>query len=75
LRDAQAAEINAMLDPICDMTVDPARTAGKADFEGATYFFCSVHCQKLFQSDPAKILAAAKVRQSSQPSGAGGAPT
>ena len=57
-----------MLDPICDMTVDPAKAAGKFDFDGTTYYFCSVHCQKLFQTDPAKYLAAAKVRQSSQPS-------
>jgi Cu+-exporting ATPase len=46
------------------MTVDPAQAAGKFDFEGETYFFCSVHCQKLFQGDPAKYLAAAKARQS-----------
>ncbi len=57
-----------MLDPICDMTVDPAKAAGKCDFDGSTYYFCSVHCQKLFQTDPAKYLAAAKVRQSSTPS-------
>ena len=56
-----------MLDPICGMTVDPAKAAGKFAFEGETYFFCSVHCQKLFQSDPGKYLAAAKARQSSSP--------
>jgi len=57
-----------MIDPICDMNVDPANAAGKFDFDGATYYFCSVHCEKLFQSDPAKYLAAAKARRSSQPS-------
>ncbi|HYA28417.1 MAG TPA: heavy metal translocating P-type ATPase [Acidobacteriota bacterium] len=57
-----------MLDPICDMTVEPARAAGKFDYDGTTYYFCSVHCQKLFQSDPAKYRAAANARQSSQPS-------
>ncbi|HXV48902.1 MAG TPA: heavy metal-binding domain-containing protein, partial [Candidatus Binatia bacterium] len=51
-----------MTDPICDMTVEPATAAGKFDFDGEAYFFCSVHCQKLFQSDPAKYLAAAKAR-------------
>ena len=54
-----------MLDPICDMTVEPASAAGKFDYGGAPFYFCSVHCEKLFQSDPAKYLAAAKVRQSS----------
>src|SRR5258706_10141381 len=57
-----------LIDPICDMSVEPANAAGKADFDGTTYYFCSVHCQKLFQTDPAKYLAAAKARQSSQPS-------
>ena len=56
-----------MLDPICDMTVEPAIAAGKFDFDGETYYFCSVHCQKLFESDPAKYLTAAKARQTSRP--------
>jgi YHS domain-containing protein len=55
-----------LLDPICDMTVEPASAAGKFDYDGATFYFCSVHCQKLFQSDPAKYLAAANARQESQ---------
>jgi Cu+-exporting ATPase len=50
------------------MTVDPASAAGKTEFDGTTYYFCSVHCQKLFQTDPAKYLTAAKARQSMQPS-------
>ena len=49
------------------MTVEPAKAAGKFDFDGTAYYFCSVHCQKLFASDPAKYLAAAKARRSSQP--------
>ena len=43
-----------MIDPICDMTVQPDKAAGKADYDGETYYFCSVHCLKLFQTDPAK---------------------
>jgi Cu+-exporting ATPase len=34
------------------MTVDPATSAGSADFEGRTYFFCSAHCVRKFQADP-----------------------
>jgi len=56
-----------MLDPIYDMTVEPASAAGKFDFAGETTYFCSLHCQKLFQSDPVKYLAAAKARHTSQP--------
>ena len=52
-----------MTDPICDMTVEPESAAGKFDYERETYYFCSVHCQKLFASDPAKYLSAARARQ------------
>ncbi len=55
-----------MLDPICDMTVEPAIAAGKFAYDGAAFYFCSLHCQKLFQTDLAKYLAAAKARQESQ---------
>jgi P-type Cu+ transporter len=50
------------------MTIDPASAARKVDYDGTTYYFCSVHCLKLFQTDPAKYLAAAQARQSSKPS-------
>jgi Cu+-exporting ATPase len=52
-----------MIDPICDMQVEPGSAAAKHDYDGETYYFCSVHCQKLFQTDPAKHLAAAEARQ------------
>ena len=55
-----------MIDPICGMTVEPESAAGKFDYEGQTYYFCSVHCQKLFQTDPAKYLTAAQARQSAR---------
>ncbi|HWP23596.1 MAG TPA: heavy metal translocating P-type ATPase [Candidatus Binatia bacterium] len=53
-----------MIDPICDMTVEPESAAGQFDYGGQTYYFCSVHCQRLFQSDPAKYLTAAAARKS-----------
>ena len=46
-------------DPICGMTVDPARAAGKHDYEGTTYYFCSPHCLHTFQSNPAQFVGAA----------------
>ena len=55
-----------MIDPICDMMVEPATAAGKFDYDGETYYFCSVHCQKLFQTDPAKYLAASEARHGAQ---------
>ncbi|HXR58045.1 MAG TPA: YHS domain-containing protein, partial [Burkholderiales bacterium] len=50
----------AQIDPVCGMKVDPAKPAGKTEHEGRTYYFCSQHCLKSFQADPAKYLGPAK---------------
>ena len=44
-------------DPVCGMTVDPARAAGHVDYKGKTYHFCSQHCVHAFQADPEKFLS------------------
>ncbi len=43
------------LDPVCGMTVDPARAAGSTIHEGHTYFFCSTGCLQKFRADPGKF--------------------
>jgi Cu+-exporting ATPase len=45
-------------DPVCGMTVDPQEAAGKADYEGNTYYFCSKGCAQRFSKEPAKFLTA-----------------
>lgn len=45
------------IDPVCGMTVDPARAAGHVDYKGKTYHFCSQHCVHAFKADPEKFLA------------------
>src|SRR3954471_2823966 len=44
------------LDPVCGMTVEPASAAGKVDYKGKSYFFCSQHCVHAFKADPEKYL-------------------
>ncbi|HXZ26697.1 MAG TPA: YHS domain-containing protein, partial [Terriglobales bacterium] len=44
-------------DPVCGMSVDPARAQGSAAHAGTTYYFCSTHCAEKFRTDPAKYLA------------------
>ena len=44
-------------DPVCGMTVDPAKAAGSADYRGKKYFFCSKHCVSRFRADPEKYAA------------------
>jgi Cu+-exporting ATPase len=40
------------------MTVDPAKSRGRAQHNGQTYYFCSPGCMHKFVSDPGKYLAA-----------------
>lgn len=42
----------AAIDPVCGMTVEPARAAGTVTHAGKTYHFCSQHCVKKFQARP-----------------------
>jgi P-type Cu+ transporter len=48
--------MNAHIDPVCGMTVDPATAAGKFDYEGQTYYFCSPRCLGRFTADPQAYL-------------------
>jgi P-type Cu+ transporter len=54
----------AVKDPVCGMTVNPARPAAKVTHEGKEYFFCSKHCAAKFQADPAKYVTKAPLRPS-----------
>lgn len=46
------------VDPVCGMTVDPARAAGSATHQGRTYHFCSRSCLGKFEADPERYLGA-----------------
>jgi len=48
------------IDPVCGMTVNPATAAGRVDYRGKTYHFCSQHCVHAFQADPEKFLGRKK---------------
>jgi P-type Cu+ transporter len=41
------------VDPVCGMRVNPAEAAATAEFEGATYHFCSADCHRTFSANPA----------------------
>jgi Cu+-exporting ATPase len=43
-------------DPVCGMTVDPAKTAHHAEHSDQTYDFCSAGCRAKFVADPGKYL-------------------
>jgi Cu+-exporting ATPase len=43
-------------DPVCGMTVDPAKAGATVAYGGKTYYFCCKHCAAKFQAEPQKYL-------------------
>ena len=41
-------------DPVCGMTVDPAKAAATREHDGQTFYFCSQHCAEAFDAEPHK---------------------
>ena len=47
---------NTVKDHVCGMDIDPATAAGKSEYKGQTYYFCSLGCKKAFDKEPEKYL-------------------
>jgi P-type Cu+ transporter len=43
-------------DPVCGMTVDPAKARHRAEHAGQSYFFCGAKCREKFEADPARYI-------------------
>jgi YHS domain-containing protein len=43
-------------DPVCGMDIDPKTAAGKSEYKGQTYYFCSLGCKKAFDKEPQKYV-------------------
>ncbi len=56
--NSQVSTNTTVLDPVCGMTVDPAKARGRAQHNGEPYYFCSPGCMHKFVSDPGKYLSA-----------------
>ena len=50
------------VDPVCGMTVDESKAAGKAEFAGQVYYFCSKECKKNFEEEPRHYIALAELQ-------------
>lgn len=48
------------IDPVCGMEVDPQTAAGQSDYQGTTYYFCSLTCKRDFDNDPARYVGQAQ---------------
>ncbi len=51
---------NTVRDPVCGMDIDPATAAGKSEYKGQTYYFCSAGCKKSFDKEPEKYVSQAQ---------------
>jgi Cu+-exporting ATPase len=56
------------IDPICGMTVDPAKAAGSYDYKGTTYYFCGTSCLERFRADPDRALSRKSLTMVAEPS-------
>jgi len=52
----ESGSAQGVVDPVCDMTIDPADAVGHADYKGQTYSFCSDSCLERFRANPAPFL-------------------
>jgi YHS domain-containing protein len=52
----QPAQPAKVVDPVCGMQVDPAKAAGKSEYKGKTYHFCSDYCKRTFDANPEAVL-------------------
>ena len=59
-----------VFDPVCGMTVDPAKAKHHAEHAGLSYFFCSARCAEKFTAEPARYIVGS--RQGRGPATAGG---
>jgi YHS domain-containing protein len=39
-------------DPVCGMEVDPKSTTAMSNYQGRTYYFCSMDDKKTFDKEP-----------------------
>ncbi len=51
-RSASAAKVTEEIDPVCGMTVDPARSAHRSEYRGRTIHFCCAGCKQKFDQNP-----------------------
>ena len=56
------AQSTAVIDPVCGMTVDPAKAAATYSHNGETYYFCSTGCLKKFADQAESKSSSAPVQ-------------
>jgi Cu+-exporting ATPase len=43
-------------DPVCGMTIAEKDASATAEYQGATYYFCSETCRRKFVANPTEFI-------------------
>ena len=44
-------------DPVCGMNVPEQQAAGKSEYQGKTFYFCSQSCKQQFDQNPQRYTS------------------
>ena len=44
-------------DPVCGMEVTYETAQARSEYDGETYYFCSIDCKETFDKDPERYVA------------------
>jgi YHS domain-containing protein len=50
-------------DPVCDMMIDEKTAAGRSEYQGHTYYFCSKTCKDEFDRNPDAYVSRGDTRR------------
>ena len=50
--------MEATVDPVCGMHVQPENVSERSEYGGKTYYFCSAQCRNRFDEEPARYAGA-----------------
>jgi YHS domain-containing protein len=56
LQDYSDGTVTYSVDPVCGMKVEEGREAGKSQYAGETYYFCSKECERIFEEGPGQYI-------------------
>lgn len=61
----------SQVDPVCGMEVDENKAAGRSQYQGTEYYFCSTGCKAKFDQNPEQFVGGQQHgREKSQGGGA-----
>lgn len=53
--------VRSVIDPVCGMTIDAAVAPFIREYDGESFYLCSVECSNKFDADAAAYVAASRL--------------